>query len=53
MNHITFNPQLSGVALPSTKLYLTAKLNMVQDTLPTKLHGKYQLNLNLPIKHIS
>jgi hypothetical protein len=33
MNHITFNPQLSGVALLSTKLNLTAELNMVQDTL--------------------
>jgi hypothetical protein len=28
-----------------TKLYLTIELNMIQDTLPAKLHGIYQLNL--------
>lgn len=29
-----------------TKLYLTTELNMIQDTLPAKLLGKYQLNLH-------
>lgn len=29
-----------------TKLHLTTELNMIQDTLPPKLHGKCQLNLH-------
>lgn len=29
-----------------TKLYLTTELNMIQDRLPAKLHGKYQLYLH-------
>jgi len=47
INKRKFTPMTcSSLSDLPTKLYLTTELNMIQDTLPAKLHGKYQLNLH-------